>query len=63
MTTKTINFTREQAKAIQCAGTLLEYCVNDPGPAAQDKYQTEFNCANCNWHGTCVKVLEAISKS
>ena len=62
MTTKT-TYTKEQIHALQCAGKFLGYCLADPDPAAQDKYQIEFNCANCDSHPICVRVLEALAKS
>ena len=32
----------ESAQAAQCFGRFLEYCIKDPDPEAQDKYQDEF---------------------
>ena len=53
-------YNEETAKAIQCVGRLLALCVCDPDPEAQEKYQEEFNCSNCNSHLICVTVLKAV---
>jgi hypothetical protein len=52
----------ESAKACKCFGRFLELCINDPDPEAQDKYQDEFNCANCELHPICVKIAEVLDE-
>jgi len=55
-------YNKETAKAIQCAGQLLELCVSDPDPKAREKYQKEFNCENCDAYVICHTVLESVKK-
>lgn len=51
---------KEAGQACQCFGRFLELCAVDPDPKAQDKYQEEFNCANCDNHPICVIVGETL---
>lgn len=57
-----MSYDKETAKAIQCAGRLLELCTCDPDPEAQDKYTGEFNCAACDNHRICCTVLESVEQ-
>lgn len=51
---------KDAGLATQCCGRLMFLCAVDPDPEAQDKYQDEFNCFNCDKHPICVIVLESL---
>ena len=46
--------------AEQCVVRLLDLGISDPDPLAMGKYIEEFGCADCDYHPTWVKVLNAL---
>jgi hypothetical protein len=55
-----LDYSSEYGQAMKCAGGLLELCALDPDPEAKNKYQEEFNCTNCDYSDTCIKVWRAV---